>query len=128
MYLEVAKLGVLLLGLYLLQPLGLRAAAGAVGLAFGAMAVAGCAIVVREGVSPGRLLVGFAQPLLACGVMAAAVWTSNRVLVGLECDHPVTLLLVGIVVGAAAYIATALVIARDASLDLLRLLQRALRR
>ena len=70
MFLEVAKVGVLIGGFFALQPFGLRWAATAVGIAFGLNAIAGVWIVSREGPSPRRLVLGFLQPLLACGVMA----------------------------------------------------------
>jgi lipopolysaccharide exporter len=128
MFLEIAKIVFLLGGIVLLSPYGLRAAAAAVGFAFGFMALAGIAVVVREGVSPKRLFIGFMQPLLACVVMGAAVFGTSRVLIGIGLDHPAVLLAVEIIVGAVAYIAAALIIARETSVDLLRLLKRALKR
>ena len=127
MLLEIAKIGILLGGIWLLSPYGLRAAAAAVGLAFGFTAITGIAVVVREGVSPGRLFLGFVRPLLACAVMGAAVYVTGRVLLGVGLDHPAILLAVEIVVGGVAYVATALLIARETSVDLLRLLKRALK-
>ncbi len=125
MFLEVGKVGVLLAGIAVLSPLGLRTAACSVGIAFGATAIAGVALVVREGPSPARLLVGFVQPLAACGVMAAAVLIVHR---GLAESHPAVQLAVEMVVGAITYVMAALVIARDSSRDLLGLLKKALRR
>jgi O-antigen/teichoic acid export membrane protein len=124
MFLEVGKVGVLLAGIALLQPFGLRTAAAAVGIAFGATAIAGVALVVREGPSPARLLIGFIQPLLACGVMAAAVIGVREI----GFTQPLVELIVEIVVGAIAYVAAALVIAPKTSRDLLGLLKKALRR
>jgi PST family polysaccharide transporter len=128
MFLEIGKVGLLLLGIVALQPFGLRAAAGAVGLAFGANAVAGVMVVVREGVSPARLLVGFVQPLIACGVMAAVVAAARFALLAAGVDHPAALLVVEIVTGAVVYVAVAMRVARDTSHDLLDLLRRAVRR
>jgi lipopolysaccharide exporter len=128
MWLEVAKVGLLIGGIALLAPLGVRASASAVGLAFGATAVAGVALVVREGPRPGRLAIGFLQPLVACGVMAGAVWATSRVLGAAGVHAPMIYVIVEIVVGAAAYVASALAVARDASQDLLRLLKQALKR
>jgi len=81
---------------------------------------------VRQGPSWWRLLVGFLQPALACGIMGLAVWLSEHGLVAVGLDHPAILLVVGIVVGALAYVISALVIARSTSRDLLRLVKRAL--
>jgi len=128
MILELVKIALLLAGIALLHPFGLRAAAGAVGIAFGITALAGIVVVVREGVSPTRMLAGFVQPVLACIVMAIAVFAANRALVSLDLDHPLLLLVVEIGVGAITYIAAALVIARDSAADLLRLARRALAR
>ena len=128
MVLEVAKVIVLIVGIAILQPYGLRAAAGAVGIAFGFTAFAGVAIVVREGVSPRRMLVGFMQPLIACAVMGAAVWLAHLGLEAIGCEYAAVHLAVEIVVGAIAYVISALIIARDASRDLLSLLKKALKK
>lgn len=128
MLLELAKVVILLAGIAALHRFGLRSAAAAVGIAFGLTAIAGCAVVVREGVSPGRLLIGFLQPLMACVVMAAGVYAAYLGLVTLGVTHPAALLAGEIVVGGACYVGAALVIARDTARDLLDLLRRALRR
>jgi PST family polysaccharide transporter len=128
MWLEVAKVALLLVGIAVLSPLGLRAAACSVGIAFGATAVAGVALVVREGPRPGKLLIGFFQPLAACAVMASAVWLVERGLVAAGVERPMVYVAVEIVVGAIAYVAAALAIARETSRDLLQLLKKALRR
>lgn len=128
MFLEIAKIGILLGGIWLLSPYGIEAAASAVGIAFAFTALSGIAVVVREGVSPKRLFIGFMQPMLACLVMGAAVFIANRVLVGLGFDHPAILLTVEILVGGVAYVAAALLIARETSVDLLQLLKRALKK
>jgi len=125
MFLEVAKVAILIGGIAVLAPYGVRAAAGAVGLAFGVTAIAGVALVVREGPSPRKLLVGFLQPLLACAVMAAAVLGVRSVL---ATDYYAVELAVMIVVGAAAYIAAAFVIAPASARDLLQLSKKALRK
>ena len=128
MFLEIAKVVVLLVGLSLLQPYGLRAAAGAVGLAFGLTAIAGIAIVAREGASPYRLFLGFFQPLVACIVMGAAVYGTWLVLHGAGITHPAIVLTAEIVVGAVAYVAAALVFCRATAKDLLGLLKSTLKR
>jgi PST family polysaccharide transporter len=126
MWLEIAKVALLIGGIAALAPLGLRIAAGAVGIAFGATAIAGVALVVREGPRPGKLLVGFMQPLLACVVMTAAVWGASRGLAAAGVHRPCVHVIVELIVGALAYVAGALAFARDASRDLLGLLKRAL--
>ncbi len=128
MWLEIAKLGVLIGGIVVLAPLGLRVAAGAVGLSFGATAIAAAVIVSREGLSLRRLLVGFLQPLLACSVMIGAVAAASYALAAAGLDHPAIKLAVYILVGGAAYTAAALMIARESSRELLRLLKKTLRR
>ncbi|MBA3451992.1 MAG: oligosaccharide flippase family protein [Deltaproteobacteria bacterium] len=128
MLLEIAKIAILLGGIWLLSPYGLRAAAAAVGIAFGFTAITGIAVVVREGVSPGRLFLGFVRPMIACVVMGAAVYITGRVLIGGGLDHPGILLPIEIVVGGVAYVAAALIVARETSIDLLRLLKGALKK
>ncbi len=126
MFLEVAKLGLLLVGISLLSPYGLRAASAAVGISFGLTAIGGVLMVLREGPSPAKLLAGFMQPLLACGVMAAAIWAVHHGLAAVGVHHAWIYLLVEIVVGAIAYVAAALVICRETSRDMLGLIKQAL--
>ncbi len=128
MFLELGKVVLLIAGIALLQPFGLRAAAAAVGIAFGMTAITGIAVVAREGVSPARMAKAFMQPLLACAVMATAVFLADMLLVAVGLDYAIVELVVFILVGAIAYIAAALMIARDTSVDLLRLLKKALNR
>jgi lipopolysaccharide exporter len=128
MFLELAKVGLLIAGIMLLAPFGLRVAAGAVGLAFGLSAIAGVAMVVRHGPSPGRLASAFIRPLLACGVMAIAVWLTARGLDAIGVEHPGLYVFCEIIIGALSYIAAALVICRETSKDLLGLLVKALKR
>lgn len=128
MFLEVAKLVILIGGIALLAPFGLLVASGAVGFAFGLTAIAGVLLVLREGVSPWRLIVGFMQPVIACGVMAAVVLLVNRGLLAADIDHPAIRLCAMIVTGAFAYVSSALVIARETSRDLLSLVKKALHR
>jgi PST family polysaccharide transporter len=128
MYLELAKIVVLLGGIAVLQPYGLRVASAAVGIAYGATAIAGIALVLREGPSPRRLLVGFLQPLAACAVMAAVAWGVHELLVHVGLDHPAVLIAAMVVAGAAAYVAAALVLCRETARDLLDLTKKAVRR
>ncbi|MBX3158854.1 MAG: oligosaccharide flippase family protein [Deltaproteobacteria bacterium] len=128
MILEIAKLAILLACIALLAPSGVRAASGAVGIAFGVTAVAGIVMVSREGPSWRRLVMGFVQPALACVVMAAVDVALYEAMEHAGVTRPAVQLVALIVVGAAAYIAAALVICRETSRDLLDLLKKALRR
>jgi PST family polysaccharide transporter len=128
MFLEIGKVVVLVGGIALLQPLGLRVAAGAVGLAFGVTAIAGVVLVAREGPSPWRLLVGFLQPLVACAVMTAAVWGVRWLLREADVERPAVYLTAEIAAGAIAYVIAALAICRETARDLLSLVRRALKR
>ena len=128
MFLEIGKAIALIGGIALLHRFGLEIAAGAVGGAFGLTAVAGVAMVVREGPRPLVLFSGFMRPLLACGVMGVAVWGIHALLHSFDIDQPAILVGSMILVGAIAYVATALVIARETSRDLLSLVKQAMKR
>jgi lipopolysaccharide exporter len=130
MFLEIGKVGLLIGGIAVLQRFGIRAASAAVGISFGATAIAGIAIVARRGAdgrpgpSPRRLLVGFLQPLAACSVMTAAVMGVHEALRGAGVTHPGLYLAVMIATGAIAYVAAALVICRGTARDLLNLVRK----
>ncbi len=128
MFLEIAKVGLLIGGIGLLAPFGLHLAACAVGLAFGITAIAGVAMVVRHGASATRLAVAFLQPLAACAVMAGAVWLTHHGLVAVGAQHPVVFVLAEVAVGALAYVGAALVLCRTTSRDLWQLVGKALGR
>jgi lipopolysaccharide exporter len=128
MWLEIAKVGLLIGGIAAMAPLGLRTAACAVGVAFGVTAIAGVALVVREGPRPGRLLIGFLQPVLACGLMGCAVWLAGKGLAALGVHRPMVYVVVEIVAGAIAYVIAAFAVARETAVDLIQLLKKALKR
>ncbi|HET9626256.1 MAG TPA: oligosaccharide flippase family protein, partial [Kofleriaceae bacterium] len=128
MALELAKIVLLVGGIAVLQPYGVRVASGAVGLAFGLSAIAGVVMVMRNGVSPRRLLMGFMQPLAACGVMAATVWAVRNGLVAVGLGHPAILLVMMILTGVVAYVLAAFALCRTTALDLLDLLKKAVRK
>jgi len=128
MFLEIGKLVVLLGGFSLLSPYGVRVASSAVGISFGLTAIGGVMMVMREGPSPAKLVIGFVQPLLACGVMAAVVFGLHHVLAVAGVTHPIVYLLAEIVAGAITYVVAALLICRETSRDLLGLLKQALKR
>ena len=127
MGLELAKIGLLIGGIVALQPYGdARGASAAVGVAFGATAIAGIALVMREGPSPRRLAIGFLQPLAACAVMAAAVREFHQL--AADMLPPAVVLIAMIAVGAVAYVGAALVLCRTTARDLLSLVRQAMRR
>jgi PST family polysaccharide transporter len=128
MFLEIAKLAILLVCIALLSPWGVRAASGAIGIAFGITAVAGIVMVSREGPSARRLVMGFVQPALACAVMAGVDVGLYQLMEHGGVTHPAIQLAVLIVGGAVAYIGAALILCRDTSKDLLDLLKKALKR
>ena len=128
MFLELVKLAMLLGGIAILQPYGVKAAATAVGIAFGLTSVAGVLLVMREGPSPARLLKGFLQPLIACAAMGAAVFGVYELLELLGVHYAIVQLIAMIVAGGIAYVVAALIVAREASKDLLQLLKKALKK
>ncbi|MBS1118136.1 MAG: polysaccharide biosynthesis protein [Deltaproteobacteria bacterium] len=128
MFLEIGKVVLLLGGIAVVYPYGLRVAAGAVGVAFGLTSVAGVLMVMREGPSPARLVGGFVRPLLACAVMGLVVWGVHAGLVLVDLDHPAVLLSAMIVTGAIAYVAAAFVVCRDTVRDVLGMLKKAVKR
>lgn len=126
--LELAKLALLLGGIGVLAPCGLRVAAAAVGISFGVTAAAGVALVARRGPSAARLADGFGRPLAACAAMALAVWLTRRGLAAVGVDSPGAHVAAEVGVGGVAYVAAALAICRETSRDLVALLARALAR
>jgi PST family polysaccharide transporter len=131
MFLELAKIVLLIGGIAVLQHFGVRAASAAVGIAFGLTAVAGIAITARQdpatgqpGPSPRRLLVVFLQPLAACAVMGVVAKSLHKGLLAAGVTHPGLLLAVMIVAGAVSYVAAALVICRSTSRDLLNIVRK----
>ncbi len=128
MFLEIVKLAMLIGGIVILSPYGVEAAAFAVGIAFGVTSIAGVLMVMREGPSPKKLVAAFLQPLLACGVMAAAVYGVRELLFLAGVDLAIVHLAAMIVVGGAAYVVAALILARGASKDLMQLLKKALKK
>ena len=128
MFLELGKVGLLIGGIVVLQPFGVRAASFAVGLAFGATAVAGVALVLREGPSPRRLLAGFLQPLAACAIMAVAALGAREALRLVGVEQIGVHLVAMILVGSVTYVYAALILCRATAHDLLGLMKKAIRR
>jgi lipopolysaccharide exporter len=126
MFLELAKVVVLISGLFALQGFGLHWAAASVGIAYGLNAVAGVWMVLKEGPSPRRLLLGFIQPLIACGVMAVAVMIVRHYVA--HHGYLIVQLIAEIGTGVVVYVATALVVCRATTRDLLGLLKHIVQR
>jgi O-antigen/teichoic acid export membrane protein len=127
MWLELAKVILLIGGLFALRGFGLHWAATAVGIAYGVTAIAGVFLVAQEGPSIKRLAIGFMQPLIACAAMAGAVLGVRQVL-GDSGGHPGLLLLAEIGVGVVVYVGVALVVCRSTAMDLLRLAKAVIKR
>lgn len=128
MFLELGKIALLLGGIVVLQRFGLEVASTAVGIAFGATAVAGVMMVMREGPSLRRLAIGFAQPLAACVAMAAIALGVQEALERSGVTQPGVVLVAMVIAGAVAYVGAALVICRDTTRDLLDVVGKAIRR
>ncbi|WP_437897972.1 oligosaccharide flippase family protein [Sorangium sp. So ce124] len=130
MVLEWLKVAAIVGGIALLGTIGgvLWACAG-VGVAFGVHALASLWVVKRaDGVPYMRLLRPLVRPLLACLPMVAAVLAVRY---GMESLHGLPRgcrLGAEVVVGGLAFVASALVIARQASRDFLQLAREAVRR
>jgi PST family polysaccharide transporter len=127
MWLEIAKVGLLIGGLFALRGFGLHWAATAVGIAYGVTAIAGVFLVAQEGPSIKRLAIGFLRPLVACAAMAGAI-LGVRHARGDSGGHPGVLLLAEIGVGAVVYVGVALVVCRATAKDLLRLTKAVIKR
>jgi lipopolysaccharide exporter len=125
MILELAKVALLIGGIVVLAPYGVRAAAAAVGLSFGLTAIAGIALVVREGPSLAGLLSGFFRPLVACLPMVGIVY---GVRVRFASPYYAVELVAEIVLGAIVYVVAAFIVAPRTSRDLLDLVRKALRK
>jgi PST family polysaccharide transporter len=131
MYLEVAKLAILLGGIALLQRWGIEAAACAVGLAYGFNAIAGIWMVATgpgPNPRPAALLAGFLRPLLACGAMAGAVLAARWALIEAGVTNPAVLLPIEIVLGGIVYVPAAFLFAGSIARDLVQQLRHIRRR
>ena len=128
MFLEMGKIIVLLGSMVLLSPLGLHATAAAVGIAYGLHAIAQVWLVLRDGPRPAVLLSGFLRPLIACGVMAAAVLGVRFGLAAQLDPHPAIGLTLEVLVGAIVYVPVALLVCRDTAKDLLGLVKDVVKR
>jgi lipopolysaccharide exporter len=127
MFLEVAKVLLLLGGIFALAPLGLAYSAGAVGVAFGLNAIGGVIMVAKAGPRASVLLVGFMQPLAACALMVGAVLGVRAGLQAAGVTLPIVYLAIEVGVGTLVYIGSAWVLCNATARDLLGLV-RGLRR
>jgi PST family polysaccharide transporter len=119
MFLEIANLIVLLGGMWALSPLGLVWSATAVGIAFALYTFVGVWVVARNGLSAGRLALGMAQPLVACGAMGVAVLLVRAMTAGAV---PLwAQLAIEIAVGGIVYVRIALIVCRGTAHDLIAL-------
>jgi PST family polysaccharide transporter len=127
--LEVLKLAAVVALLLTLGRRGPLWACAAVGLGFGAHAVASMiAVEVLDGVKASAMAAGCAAPLLACVPLSVAVLAARHLLAGIE-GHPRGLdLPIEVLAGACAYVVAAPLLARSASRDALALWRLALRR
>src|SRR6185503_15899684 len=101
----------------------------AVGITYAIHSLASVWLVRRtDGVPMRSLLLPLLPPLAACGVMVAAIVGARQLLGAFDVDHPALALGVELCVGAIAFVAAALVVARSASKDMLGLVRRSRKR
>ncbi len=129
MLLQALKLVLLFGCMFAFASLGPLWTAGAVGLAFGTQSLVAIGLViVSDGVPAGPIVGAVVRPLAACAGMAAAVVGVRHGLLAVGVEAALVRLPIEIAVGAAAYVAGALVVARSSTRDLLQVLRRALKR
>jgi lipopolysaccharide exporter len=131
MWLGLAKIAFLMTAMVVLgkvtnEPLW---ACGAVGIAFGLHSLASMFVVSHDdGVSVWTLLGRCAPPLLATLPMAAAVYGVRVAMARTGIVPPVVGLVVELVTGGLAYVASAFVLARGSALEFTNLLREEIRR
>jgi PST family polysaccharide transporter len=126
MVLEIGKVVGILLLVPTVGSFGPLWACVAVGITYAIHALASVWLVRRtDGVPMKNLLLPLVRPLAACGVMVGAIVGVRRLLGAFDVDHPGLGLGVELCVGAVAFIAAALVVAKDASGDMLGLVRRS---
>lgn len=127
MVLELGKLAAILGSVALLAHFGPYWAATGVGLGFALHALASMWVIEQsDGVPMRKMLAGMVGPLAACLPMVGAVLAVRHGL-GLTDHHPFVGLFLEVAAGALTYVASALVIAKDASADFLGLLRKSFR-
>jgi PST family polysaccharide transporter len=130
MVLEIGKLALLLSSMFVLGHLGgPLLACGAVGISFMGHAVASLWLVHRVDQVPFLPIVSRAlRVILACVPMVAGILVVRSAMNHAGMTIPLVHLLVEVVVGAVAYVGSALLLARDSALEFLRLLGEVVRR
>lgn len=129
MVLELLKLVLLFGCIAAFSSLGPVWTAASVGIAFGVRSLLAIGLVISTDAIPVRPLASaILRPLAACGVMAAAVLGARHGMLAVGVTAPKAMLPIEIAVGAVTYVGAALVLARQAALDFLQLLRRALTR
>jgi len=126
--LQGLKLGLLVLLIVAARPAGPIWACAAVGIAFGAHALASLYVIRHvDGLTLGRSLGCLLPALAACAPMVAAVLGARHALLLSGGAPPVVSLGFEIVAGGTAYVLSALVVARRDSQDLLARVAEAVR-
>jgi PST family polysaccharide transporter len=127
MVLEVGKLAAILGGIAALSVMGPYWAAGGVGVGFALHALASMWLLHRtDRVSMRAMLRVMTGPLVACVPMVGAVLAVRHGLCLSEC-HPAIGIAVEVTAGAAAYVVSCFVAAREVTGDFLGLLRRSFR-
>jgi lipopolysaccharide exporter len=128
MALEALKIVLLFAFIVVFSSAGPLWTAAAVGMAFGLQALATAAVViVTDGIPAARLAAATARPLLACGVMVAAVIATRQAMLGVGLTSTAALLGIEVVAGVVAYVPAALLLAPATSRDFLQLCRRAVK-
>jgi lipopolysaccharide exporter len=126
MWLECISLAAIVVSISTVGRIGILWTCGAVGTVFVGRTLATMWTANRlDGIRMSSFLVPLIRPLIACGGMVAAVLAVRPALHGLS---PAARLIAEVAVGATVYVALALVVARSASRELIRLVVSALSR
>jgi lipopolysaccharide exporter len=126
--LEIAKLGLLLGCMLVLGRIGPMWVCAAVGIAFTTHAIACLYVISLDGIPFWATLGGLMTPLLACIPMVLAVLGVRYGLIHVGLPYPLLSLILEIVAGAVAFVASALVVARPIALDLIGLVKGLIQR
>ena len=124
--LEWLSLGAIVAGIATIGRISVDWACAAVGAVFVLRTLAGMWAVRRDDRVPmSRFMLPLLRPLLACGVMVAAIYAIRPALAGLA---PSRQLIVEVMVGGVVYIASALAIAGSAAREFLSLIRSTLKK
>jgi PST family polysaccharide transporter len=129
MILQFLKLCAMLAFVLTFGRLGPLWACVAVGIAFGGHAIASMWIIARaDGIALRSFLGRCVVPLVACGIMSAAVLGVRQLLARADVDIRGVNLAIEVIAGALAYVAACLVIGGSQSRELVDLVRGAMRR